>query len=168
MTPDRLARDVGWVRVLRARVPAFDALEAGDVAIVPARSLEVVAPGAVEIEALVDALAGASCAAVLLLGADLAEASPLIEACTVAGLPTFGLTDAEPTQLERSIIGYLLNRRAELEHQAGLLEDRLQELALRAAGPEALIATIAGFLGRAVALESSRGEVLAIHAPSDA
>ena len=32
-------REVGWVRVLKARVPAFDALEAGDLAIIPGPAL---------------------------------------------------------------------------------------------------------------------------------
>ena len=38
------APSLGWVRVLRARVPALDVLEAGDLVIVPASSLAVVAP----------------------------------------------------------------------------------------------------------------------------
>ena len=38
-------REVGWVRVLKSRVPAFDALEAGDLAIIPGPALAVVAPG---------------------------------------------------------------------------------------------------------------------------
>jgi hypothetical protein len=42
---DDSAPSVGWVRVLRARVPALDVLEGGDVVIVPAASLGVVAPG---------------------------------------------------------------------------------------------------------------------------
>ena len=30
LTRDRAAREVGWVRVLKPRVPAFDTLEPGD------------------------------------------------------------------------------------------------------------------------------------------
>ena len=42
---EQLSREVAWVRVLKARVPAFDALDAGDLVIVPATVLAVVAPG---------------------------------------------------------------------------------------------------------------------------
>ena len=59
---------IAWVRVMRARVPAFDALEPGDLAIVPAAALAVVAPGPSELADLVAALA-----AVPVSGAILAE-----------------------------------------------------------------------------------------------
>ena len=39
------APPIAWIRVMRARVPAFDALEPGDLAIVPAAALAVVEIG---------------------------------------------------------------------------------------------------------------------------
>lgn len=166
----RLARDVSWVRVLKARVPAFEALEAGDVAIVPAAALAVVAPGPEETTALVEALAGASVAGILVVEGD--ESSGVVEALgaatIAAGLPALHVPRTDPTHLERSVIGFLVNRRAEVEHQAGLLEASLEEVALGTGDVSALIATVAGFLGRAVALEGRRGEVLAVHAPDQA
>ncbi|HEX9044729.1 MAG TPA: helix-turn-helix domain-containing protein [Candidatus Limnocylindrales bacterium] len=63
-------RAVGWVRVLKPRVPAFDALDPGDLAIVPAHALAYVAPGPSERDALADALAAAGVAGVLLLETD--------------------------------------------------------------------------------------------------
>src|SRR3989304_9616595 len=39
LPPGQLDREVGWVRVLKARVPAFDALDPGDLAIVPGSAL---------------------------------------------------------------------------------------------------------------------------------
>src|SRR5690349_24162486 len=47
---------------------------------------------------------------------------------------------ADPNQLERSVIGFLVNRRAEVEHQAGLLEATLEEVALGTGDMSALIA----------------------------
>jgi len=44
LSSERAEREVGWVRVLKPRVPAFDALETGDLAIIPAPALTVVAP----------------------------------------------------------------------------------------------------------------------------
>jgi purine catabolism regulator len=168
----RLGREIAWVRVLKARVPAFDALEAGDVAIVPAAALAVVAPGTEETATLIDALAAAAVAGILVVdseeGATAVEA--LGSAAVVAGLPVLRVPRTDPNQLERSVIGFLVNRRAEVEHQAGLLEATLEEVALGAGAGDAsaLIATAAGFLGRALALEGRRGEVLAVHAPEQA
>src|SRR3990170_3021338 len=49
-------RDVVWVRVLKARVPAFDALDRGDLAILPETALRALAAGGLEPGAVVDAL----------------------------------------------------------------------------------------------------------------
>ena len=51
------ARDVSWVRVMRARVPAFEALDSDDLAIIPGPALALVAPGPGQIEELAAALA---------------------------------------------------------------------------------------------------------------
>jgi purine catabolism regulator len=168
--PAQRDREVGWVRVLKARVPAFDALDPGDVAIVPASSLASVAPSAVETAALVDALASARCAGILVVEGDEPDAAveELGAAARAAGLPALRVPRVDPGQLERSVIGFLLNRRAELEHQAGLLEAALEEVALGSGDVSALIAAVGAFLGRAVALEGRRGEVLAVHAPDQA
>ncbi|MBM4409649.1 MAG: hypothetical protein FJ038_13870, partial [Chloroflexi bacterium] len=172
VTGQALARDVGWVRVLRARVPAFDALETGDIAILPSRALAVIAPGEPEVAALAEALVAGAVAAVLLPEPANETTAPWILAALGAtaedALPTFRVPDADPTNLERSIIGFLLNRRAELDHQAAILEASLAKLALRSAELDALVAAIAGFFGRAVALEGIRGRLVAIHAPPDA
>jgi purine catabolism regulator len=164
------ARPIAWVRVLKSRVPAFDALDAGDLAIVPAGPLALIAPGADELRALADALAAARVSGVLLVegeaGADRLEAlAALLEASGVPGL-RLGRTD--PTALERAVIGFIVARGSELERQAGLLASELQRRALDGGGPAALVAAIATFLGRGVALESARGDVLAVHAPVDA
>lgn len=165
------APEIGWVRLMKARVPAFDALEAGDLAIVPGPALRLVAPGAAELEALVAAFSRARVGAVILLDADDAEAGDrdaleaLAAGLRAAGLPALRTERAEAAALERSIIGFLVNRRAELEHQAALLEGRLEALALAGTDLDGLVGAIAGFLGRAVALEGPRGAPLAVHAP---
>ncbi len=169
--------EIAWVRVMKPRVPAFDALEPGDLAIVPATALDVVAPGGRELDALVAGLATAGVSGAILvdnaarLPADAAprSAAPLdaLEAALgSAGLATIRTTDVDPAAVERNVIGYLVNRRAELERQAGILEAQLESLALEGAGPTDLVAAIGAFLGRAVALEGSRGGTLAVHAPA--
>src|SRR3954452_25061382 len=82
--PAQLAREGGWVRVMKARVPAFDGLDPGDVAIVPASALAVVAQPAVETAALVEALASARCAGILLIEGD--EADILTDGALASGV----------------------------------------------------------------------------------
>ena len=165
-----LEAPVAWVRVMKARTPAFDALEPGDLAIVPEAALELLTA---EVEAA-DALAGlvraAGACALLLVG--LGEGSGPGPASTAVagqagamGLPVLRLAGGDTERLERAVIGYLVNARAELDVQASALERDLERLALTGAGPDALAGAIASFVGRAVALESAAGEVLAVHAP---
>jgi hypothetical protein len=163
---------VGWVRVLRARVPAFDSLESGDLVLVPATALAVVAPGPSELTDLVAAFARARIAGIVVVGGAAGDAPGPAEAAGAlastaveAGLPTFRLDEGDPGTLERSIIGFLVNQRAELERQAALLVGRLERLALGGADLPGLVAEIGGDFGRAVALEGRRGDPITVHAP---
>ena len=172
------APPISWVRVMRARVPAFDALEPGDLAIVPASALAVVSPAGVEMQALADALAATRVSGLVLIESDGAQAPSagpaaaapldrLAAALEQADLPAVRIPRADPAELERSLIGYLVTHGAELDRQAALLESRLEVLALDGGGPDALVGAVATFLGRAVALEGRRGNALAVHAPAD-
>ncbi len=172
----RLGATVGWVRVLRARVPALDSPEPGDLIVVPVTALAIVAPSSGLIVELVVALARSRVAGLVVVGGDAAEpvedggrgsVQVLIDAAGSAGLPAFRLKDGDAGALERGIIGCIVNRRAELEHQAGVLETRLERLALGDAEPAALLAEVGTFLGRPVALEGRRGDVLAVHLAGD-
>jgi purine catabolism regulator len=163
------AREVAWVRVLKARVPAFDALEPGDLAIIPGASLVIVAPGPPQTEELAAALARSSVPAIVLVDGD-AGADALValgRAAVELGLTVLRVGRTDPVVLERSIIGYLVNRRAELDHRAGELETELARLALLGRGLDTLAASIGQFLGRAVVIEGRRGDALAVHAPAD-
>lgn len=167
-----LAAEVAWVRVMKPRVPAFDALEPGDLAIIPGSSLAIVAPegettGAVR--ELIGAFIGAHVPAILLV--DNGDPDHLLDtlgrAAVEAGLITFRLARADPVQVERGVIGYLVNRRAQLDQRAGELERELARLALLGRGLDVLAAAIGGFFGRPVVIEGRRGDPLVIHAPTD-
>jgi purine catabolism regulator len=166
--------DLGWVRLLRARIPAFDALERGDVVIVPRPALAVVAPDDETLATLVRGCIEADVAALVLVS-DPDAASPASDLATdaivrvagPAGLPVLDAGAGDAPALERSAIGFLVNHRAELERQATILETRLERVALDEGGPDALAAAIAGFLGRAVAIEGRRGATVAVHLPPD-
>jgi hypothetical protein len=164
-------RSIAWVRVMRARVPAFDALEAGDLAVAPASALSIVAPGRPELRALVTALAAVPVSGVVVVegepstGEALAGISDALRQARLAGLH---VTGTDPSSLERSLVGYIVERGAELERQASLLEGELRRRALDGAGAAGLVATVSGFLGRALVLEAGRGEPIVIHAPAEA
>jgi purine catabolism regulator len=169
LAPERAEREVGWVRVLKPRVPAFEALEAGDLAIIPGAALAVVAPRATQIEELAVALARARVPAVLLVEGDTGSDAlgALGQAVTTAGLTALQLGRVDPVALERSVIGFLVNRRAELDRRASDLESQLARLALLGRGLDLQAATIGSFLGRAVVIEGRRGDPIAVHAPAD-
>lgn len=169
LTPERAEREVGWVRVLKPRVPAFEALEAGDLAIIPGAALAVVAPRAAQIEELAVALVRSRVPAVLLVEGDTGgdALGALGEAVMTAGLTAMQLGRVDPVALERSVIGFLVNRRAELDRRASDLESQLARLALLGGGLDVQAATIGSFLGRAVVIEGRRGDPIAVHAPAD-
>src|SRR3990170_2098599 len=112
---------ISWVRVMTTRVPAFDALEPGDLAIVPAAALAVVAPGRDELRAFVDACVAARLSGLLLVGgdesagqADVSEGAPvpsaerldeLAAALADTPLPALRVPRADLGALERSVIG---------------------------------------------------------------
>lgn len=169
LEPARAEREVTWVRVLKARVPAFDALEPGDLAIIPGQALAIVAPNPHEIDELAAALARARVPAVLIVegDGDNEAVDALGRAASDAGVAVLRIGRADPVALERSVIGFLVNRRAELDRRAAELEGQLARRALLGGGLDVLAAAIGTFLGRAVLIEGRRGDRIAVHVPTD-
>ncbi len=170
--PNGDAGDVAWVRLMRARVPAFDALEAGDLAIVPVAALAVVAPDDDAVAALVRSAAETELAGVVLVR-DASDARPstvdaFIAAARTAGLPVLDAAAGDAVAIERAAIDFLVRHRAELDREATALETRLAQVALADGGAQEFAAAIAGFLTRAIAIEGADGAPLAVHAPPDA
>ncbi|MDQ3127736.1 MAG: helix-turn-helix domain-containing protein [Chloroflexota bacterium] len=169
--------DLAWVRLLRAGLPAFDALDPADVAIMSRLALELVASDADGgVPGLIRTCVEARIGGIVLVGEGDAAGAPaserdlgrLVSAAAAAGLPVLDAGSADAIAVERSAIGFLVNHRAELERQATLLETQLEQVALGGGGPEGLAAAIAAFLGRPIAIEGRGGSILAVHAPPDA
>ena len=160
--------EVGWVRVFRARVPALDGLEPGDLALVPETVLDALAAGPADPAAVVDELASAGACGVLLLGEGEvgAAAASLLDAALPRSCPVLRLVGREAADVERSIVGYLVNRRAELDRQAARVESVAERVALDGRGLDAIAGAIGGSIGRAVAIEDERGVALVLHAPA--
>lgn len=177
LDPDRAAREVSWVRVLKPTQPPFEALEPTDLPIVPGLALTTVAPTPESLAALAADLATAPVPAVLVArdgvggGPAGAPADLAIErlAATLAdaGVTVLDVGAGDARTLERSIIGFLVSRRAELDRRAADLEAQLARYALLGRGLDVQAAAIAAFLGRAVVIEGRKGDALAVHAPAD-
>ncbi len=162
------APDVGWVRVMRSRVPALDVLEPGDLVVVPAAAVSVMAPTAADVRDLVGTLARSGASALLLLpSAGSAVMDDLVAGALDSGIPAIVVEGIDPPTLERRLIGLLVDRRSELERQVAGLERDLANLAMAGRGLDTLAAAIGAFLRRAVALEGRRADALAVHAPAD-
>jgi DNA-binding PucR family transcriptional regulator len=190
LTPDAAARaatlpaaadgsepaHVGWVRVLRSRVPALDVLEPADLVVMPAAAVAVVAPGPADVGDLVQTLARSGASGLLLVPAAAEGPVPAAardvlaeveQAAAEAGIAAVRMDGFDPPTLERRLIGFLVDRRGELERQAAVLESDLAQLAMAGRGLDALAGAIGEFLRRAVAIEGRRSDALAVHAPAD-
>jgi hypothetical protein len=168
-TAPALERPVAWVRVLKARVPAFDAMDPDDLAILPRATLGSLAALAVEPAAVVDAIAQARGAGVVVVAADEgadAMTDDVLQRAAAGGLGAFRLSETDVSALERSAIAYIVNGQAELERRVAALEAELEQVALAGEGPPGLAASIARFLARPVVIEGPDGGVLAVHAPT--
>jgi purine catabolism regulator len=169
---EAMARTVTWVRLLRTRLPAFDGMDAGDLALIPLVTLRAVAPDETSRREMVEYLANNNATGILALASREPNSEEetalrhLVAAAALTRLPTILVRDAEPAQLERSLIGAVVNRRAELERQAVALERQIAALALDGQGLDALVGALAAFIGRAVALEARGGTSLAVVAPA--
>ena len=169
---EAMARTVTWVRLLRTRLPAFDGMDAGDLALIPVVTLRAVAPDEAARREMVEFLANSNATGILAIASGVPskeEATALqhlVAAAAVTRLPTLLVRDVEPAQLERSLIGAVVNRRAELERQTVTLERQIAALALDGQGLDALVGALAAFIGRAVALEARGGTSLAVVAPA--
>ncbi len=159
--------EIAWVRVLRARVPALEGLGPGDLAIVPETALTALVAGGADPPVLVAEMARAGVSALLVVG----DGSPgpstggLVVGARAQSLPVLRLDGGDPGVLERSLVGYLVNRRAELDRQAALVDATVERLALEGRGLEALAGAVGASLGRAVAIEDERGTPVTVHAP---
>lgn len=171
---EAMARSVTWVRLLRDRLPAFDGMEPGDLAIVPIATLRSVATDKAARTELVDYLADHDAVGIIaLLGGEASRAASdeaalndLAAAARATRLPCLRLDGVEAATLERTLIGAVVNRRAELERQAVTLERQVAALALDGQGLDALVGALAAFIGRGVALEARGGASLAVVAPA--
>jgi len=169
LTRERAAREVSWVRILKPGAAGFEALEPGDLAVIPGSALGGVLARPSGSDGLAAVLVRARVPGVVLVGGDGQDGGlALLGVVAVeSGLTVMRVERADPVGLERSVIGFLVNQRAGLDRQADDLQRDLARLALRGHGLDALAAAIGAALGRGVAIEGAFGDRLALHVPAD-
>lgn len=158
---DGLDRAVTWARLTQLDASSIERLEPGDLALTSLPPLSDT-PHAV-LAGILQSLAaqGISAAAVaspVPPGAQaLADAigTPLLAMPTTARLP----------DIEKSVIGLIVNRRAELEQRGVQIYRQLAQQTIENRGIEAIIETLAEITEKPVAVEDDRGALELYHSP---
>jgi PucR family transcriptional regulator, purine catabolism regulatory protein len=151
-----LTRRVTWATSLRSLPPAFEPRGGGELVLAAHSALESLrqADGALTLVRVLEGLAGAGAAALVVAGPVPRDAARTADAL---GLPLVELPLGAPLlDAERGIIGFVLGRHSELQAQASDLYRRLAQLAVENRGLEAIVREAALATGRVAAFEDAR------------
>ena len=151
-----LTRRVTWATSLRSLPPAFEPRGGGELVLASHSALESLrqADGALTLVRVLEGLAGAGAAALVVAGPVPRDAARTADAL---GLPLVELPLGAPLlDAERGIIGFVLGRHSELQAQASDLYRRLAQLAVENRGLEAIVREAALATGRVAAFEDAR------------
>ncbi|HEX2515946.1 MAG TPA: helix-turn-helix domain-containing protein [Chloroflexota bacterium] len=151
-----LTRRVTWATSLRSLPPAFEPRGGGELVLAAHSALESLrqVDGALTLVRVLDGLAGAGAAALVVAGPVPRDAARTADAL---GLPLVELPLGAPLlDAERGIIGFVLGRHSELQAQASDLYRRLAQLAVENRGLEAIVREAALATGRVAAFEDAR------------
>jgi purine catabolism regulator len=144
-----LGRRVHWARLLRARPTNLGTVEPGELLLLTAGLLDSLGEPRVS-RRLITELVEAGVAAFVLSG-DPHES--LVEACEAHGTPLFQVPDDVPLpEVERAIVGLILDRDAQLRRRADEVYDRLLATMLGNAGLPALVEALSEATGLCAAV----------------
>ena len=145
-----LGREVAWARVVRTQAPAFEGIEEGDIALL---SLELIGlvDDLLSPEATVRELAQLGVAAVVVTGdlpAEMGVAADEVGLPLLALPPFVGLRE-----VEKSVIGLVLNRRAEMEQRGVQIYRQLAQCITAGKGLDAIVHTLSQITAKTVAMQ---------------
>lgn len=144
-----LGREVGWTATLRPRPPAFDALRAGDLALISTSTLGALDP-TLTLARVISQVAQVGVSAVLVAGR-VDEAAT--EAAERLGVPLFELPERTSlTELERQITRVILDWGAEIQRRVAQVQNQLTELALQGRGVKPILDRLADLTEKAACL----------------
>lgn len=159
-----LSRSITWPVLARAVAPLFTELNGNEIALISVQTLRDVDPP-IPLAMLVERLATVPVSAVVVVGT--------IDATTVATaerhiLPLVALaSDVDIRELDRSLQRFLSDFEGQIERRAAQIALELGELSLAGGGLSAMVSRLGGRVGRAVALFSSKNDLLAFHGSAD-
>lgn len=156
-----LDRSVSWARLIHLDLPSLERLESGDLALalLPTQSE---APHAL-LATLLQTLADRGIAGLIVSGRVPPGAQALADAI---GMPLLSMAESvRLPEIEKSIIGLIINRKAELEQRGVQIYRRLAQQTIENRGIEAILETLAEITGKPVAVEDSRGTLELYHSP---
>ena len=156
-----LDRAVTWARLIHLDHPSFERLEAGELALalLPVQSE---APHAL-LATILQTLAGRGISGLAVSGVVPPGAQALADAI---GTPLLTMpSNVRLAEIEKSVIGLVINRRAELEQRGVQIYRRLAQQTIENRGIEAIIETLAEITGKPIAVENQAGELDLYHSP---
>ncbi len=149
---------VTWATTFRSRPPALDHLEGGELVLLSLAAVRVV-DASLSLARIVSNLHERHVSAIAVAG-DIDEAA--IEAADETGLPLLSVpADSDLHGLERSIIGLLVNKQAELQARTSQVQRQLTQVAMQGKGLEGIAAEFAKQTGKSVAIFDARAQALA-------
>src|SRR5579862_6308025 len=157
-----MAQTVTWATTFRSRPPALDHLEGGELVLLSLAAVRVV-DASLTLARIVTTLQERHVAAVAVDGLIDEAAS---RAADAAGLALLALpAGADLHGLERSIIGLLVNKQAELQARTSQLQRQLTQVAMQGKGLSGIAAEFARQSGKSVAIFDARLQTLAEAGP---
>jgi PucR family transcriptional regulator, purine catabolism regulatory protein len=153
---------VTWATTFRSRPPALDHLEGGELVLLSLAAVRVV-DASLSLARIVDTLHERHISAVAVDGEIDAAA---IDAADRTGLPVLAVpSGADLHGLERSIIGLLVNKEAELQGRTSQLQRQLTQVAMQGKGLSGIAAEFARQTGKSVAIFDGRMRPVADSGP---
>ncbi|HLZ09670.1 MAG TPA: PucR family transcriptional regulator ligand-binding domain-containing protein, partial [Chloroflexota bacterium] len=156
-----LERAVSWARLIQWDETSFERLEPGDLAIASLPPLRDT-PHAV-LASILQSLAARGISGLVVASPFPPGAQALADAI---GTPLLAMpTNARLADIEKTVIGLIINRRAELEQRGVQIYRQLAQQTIENRGIEAIIETLAEITEKPVCVEDDRGVLELFHSP---
>ncbi|MBI2861273.1 MAG: helix-turn-helix domain-containing protein [Chloroflexi bacterium] len=151
-----LGREVTWVTTLKSRAPGFDALTGGELALISTGVLTHLSDQ-LTLPRIVQELSDAGVAAMAIVGE---VETAAIGVADQLGMPLIALPEAASlVELERSLLAFIRNRRAQVQQQEGEIHQRLTQIALEGQGLSAIVKGLAELRGKWAILQDENFNV---------
>jgi len=156
-----LDRPVRWARVIHIDALSFERLEPGDLALATL-PLQIDSPHAL-LTSLLQEVAARDISGLAVVSPVPPGAQALADAI---GIPLLAIPpNSRLAEIEKSVIGMIVNRRAELEQRGVQIYRQLAQQTIENRGIEAIIETLAEITAKPITVEDDRGNLEFFHGP---